>query len=403
MSGPASTLPSSSASNGGSIALDNLGTEDRVFPPSVEFAAAANVTGEAYERAAADPEAFWGEQAGRLSWSKPFTTVLDWSDKPHAKWFADGELNVAYNCVDRHVEDGFGDTVAIHWEGEPGDSKTITYADLQREVSKTANALISLGLKTGDRVAIYLPMIPEAVYSMLACARLGLAHSVVFAGFSAEALRSRIGDAQARVVITADGQYRRGTAVTLKAAVDEAVADADSPVEHVLVVRRTGIEVAWTGKDVWWDELVDAQSDLHSPESFPAEQPLFILYTSGTTGKPKGILHTSGGYLTQAAYTHNAVFDHKPGADVYWCTADIGWVTGHSYIVYGPLANRATEVIYEGTPNTPHEGRHWEIIDKYKVSIYYTAPTLIRTFMKWGADIPGRYQLDSLRVLGSRG
>ncbi|HOZ58156.1 MAG TPA: acetate--CoA ligase, partial [Nakamurella multipartita] len=283
-----------------------------------------------------------------------------------------------------------------------GDTRTITYAQLQVEVAKTANALSSLGLQAGDRVAIYLPMIPEAIFSMLACARLGLAHSVVFAGFSAEALRSRIGDAQARLVITADGQYRRGTAVPLKNAVDEAVGAEDSPVENVLVVRRTGLDIAWTGKDLWWDELVDGQSEQHTPEAFDAEQPLFILYTSGTTGKPKGILHTSGGYLTQAAYTHWAVFDYKPG-DVYWCTADIGWVTGHSYIVYGPLANGATEVIYEGTPNSPHEGRHWEIIDKYGVSIYYTAPTLIRTFMKWGADIPAKYDLGSLRVLGSVG
>ncbi|HEY5878273.1 MAG TPA: acetate--CoA ligase [Nakamurella sp.] len=382
--------------------LDNLLAENRTFPPSDEFAAQANLKAQAYERAEADPDAFWAEQANRLSWSTPFTQVLDWSDAPHAKWFADGKLNVAYNCVDRHVEAGNGDTVAIHWEGEPGDTRTITYAELQTEVAKTANALTSLGLQAGDRVAIYLPMIPEAVFSMLACARLGLAHSVVFAGFSAEALRSRIGDAQARVVITADGQYRRGTAVALKNAVDEAVEADDSPVEKVLVVRRTGIDITWGSKDVWWDELVDGQPDEHTPEAFDAEQPLFILYTSGTTGKPKGILHTSGGFLTQAAYSHWAVFDYKPG-DVYWCTADIGWVTGHSYIVYGPLANGATEVIYEGTPNAPHEGRHWEIIDKYGVNIYYTAPTLIRTFMKWGADIPAKYDLGSLRVLGSVG
>src|SRR6476620_127990 len=378
----------------GAVALDNLGTEDRTFPPSAEFVGNANVSAEVYERAAADPEAFWAEQANRLSWVSPFSRVLDWSEAPHAKWFADGTLNVAYNCVDRHVDDGFGDTVAIHWEGEPGDSRSITYAQLQREVCRTANALLSLGLRAGDRVAIYLPMIPEAVFAMLACARLGLPHGVVFAGFSAEALRSRIGDAKARLVITADGQYRRGTPVPLKAAVDEAVAAADSPVENVLVVRRTGIDTEWNpDKDQWWHELVDTQPGTHTPQGFPAEQPLFVLYTSGTTGKPKGIVHTSGGYLTQAAYTHHAVFDHKPDTDVYWCTADIGWVTGHSDIVYGPRANRATQVIYEGTPNTPHEGRHWEIIDKYRVSIYYTAPTLIRTFMKWGADIPAKYDL----------
>ena len=383
--------------------LDNLLSEDRTFPPSAEFAAAANVTGQAYARAEADPQAYWAAQANRLTWATPFSQVLDWSDAPHARWFADGKLNVAYNCVDRHVEAGRGDKVAIHWEGEPGDSRTITYADLQREVCKTANALLSLGVRTGDRVAIYLPMIPEAIFAMLACARLGAAHSVVFGGFSAEALRSRVEDAQARVVITADGQYRRGNPAPLKAAVDEAVEAEDSPVEHVLVVRRTGIDVAWGEKDKWWHEVVDSQSDQHTAEAFEAEQPLFVLYTSGTTGKPKGILHTSGGYLTQAAYTHWATFDLKPETDVYWCTADIGWVTGHSYIVYGPLANGATEVVYEGTPNTPNEGRHWEIIDKYGVTIYYTAPTLIRTFMKWGSDIPAKYNLSSLRVLGSVG
>src|SRR6478752_6860746 len=404
MSSTVHSIGTSDQKSNGAVALDNLGTEDRTFPPSAEFAANANLTAEAYERAAADPEAFWAEQANRLTWTTPFTQVLDWSDAPHAKWFADGELNVAVNCVDRHVDAGHGEQVAIHWEGEPGDTRTITYAQLRTEVCKTANALTALGLKAGDRVAIYLPMIPEAVFAMLACARLGLAHGVVFAGFSAEALRSRIGDASARVVITADGQYRRGTPVPLKAAVDEAVAASDSPVEHVLVVRRTGIDTDWNpDKDVWWHELVDTQPEQHTAQGFPAEQPLFVLYTSGTTGKPKGIVHTSGGYLTQAAYTHHAVFDHKPGSDVFWCTADIGWVTGHSYIVYGPLANRTTEVVYEGTPNTPHQGRHWEIIDKYRVTIYYTAPTLIRTFMKWGKDIPAGFSLASLRVLASVG
>ena len=383
--------------------LDNLLAEDRTFPPSPEFAAQANLGEEAYARAESDPDAFWAEQARRLTWSKPFTQVLDWSDAPHAKWFADGTLNVAYNCVDRHVEAGLGDRVAIHWEGEPGDSRAITYAELQREVSKTANALLSLGLQTGDRVAIYLPMLPEAVFSMLACARLGLTHTVIFGGFSAEAIRSRVADSEAKLVITADGQYRRGQPVSLKDAVDAAVADPDSTVQRVLVVRRTNNDITWNDRDVWWHELVDSQSDEHAPDAFDAEHTLYLLYTSGTTGKPKGILHTSGGYLTQAAYTHSVVFDLKPETDVYWCTADIGWVTGHSYIVYGPLANGATQVIYEGTPNTPHEGRHWEIIDKYGVTIYYTAPTLIRTFMRWGADIPAKYSLETLRVLGSVG
>jgi acetyl-CoA synthetase len=383
--------------------LDNLLTESRTFPPSDEFAQQANATAELYDQADADREAFWAAQAEQLSWDSPWNQVLDWSNAPFAKWFVGGKLNVAYNCVDRHVEAGNGDRVAIHWEGEPGDGRTITYADLQREVSKTANALLSLGLTTGDRVAIYMPMLPEAIFSMLACARLGLTHSVVFGGFSAEALRSRIDDAQAKLVITSDGQYRRGKPAPLKTAVDEAVVNTPS-VEHVLVVKRTDTDVEWTeGRDIWWHDTVDGQSDQHTPEAFDSEHPLYILYTSGTTGKPKGILHTSGGYLTQAAYTHKNVFDLKPESDVYWCTADIGWVTGHSYIVYGPLANGATEVVYEGTPNTPHEGRHWEIVQKYGVTIYYTAPTLIRTFMKWGKEIPAKFDLSTLRVLGSVG
>ncbi|QLY31371.1 acetate--CoA ligase [Nocardia huaxiensis] len=376
------------------------------YPPSAEFAAAANGDASLYDRAAVDREAFWAEQAGRLHWDEPFTRVLDWDDAPFAKWFVGGKLNVAYNCVDRHVLDGHGDQVAIHWEGEPGDSRDITYAELLAEVSRAANYLTGLGLTAGDRVAIYMPMVPEAIVSMLACARLGLTHSVVFAGFSPSALRQRVDDAEAKLVITTDGQWRRGTAAPLKYAVDEALsADGGAQsVEHVLVVRRTGIDVPWTeGRDIWWDETVSLASPEHQAQAFDAEHPLFILYTSGTTGKPKGILHTSGGYLTQTSYTHHYVFDHKAGQDVYWCTADIGWVTGHSYIVYGPLSNRVTQVVYEGTPNFPNEHRHWEIIEKYGVSIYYTAPTLVRTFMKWGREIPEAHNLSSLRLLGSVG
>jgi acetyl-CoA synthetase len=384
------------------VTLDNLYTENRSFPPSDEFAAQANATADWYERADADREAFWVEQAERLHWEQKWERVLDW-ESPFSKWFVGGKLNVAYNCVDRHVEAGYGDQVAFHWEGEPGDTRTITYSDLQREVCRTANALVELGVGAGDRVAIQLPMIPEAVFSMLACARLGAMHSVVFGGFSPGALRARIEDAEAKLLITSDGQFRRGKPAPMKENTDQATAETPT-IEHVLVVKRAEIDVPWTdGRDIWWHDLVDKQSDQHTPEAFDSEQPLYILYTSGTTGKPKGILHTSGGYLTQCAYTHQVVFDHKPGESVYWCTADIGWVTGHSYIVYGPLANRATSVMYEGTPNTPHEGRHWEIIQKYGVTIYYTAPTLIRTFMKWGSDIPEKYDLSSLRVLGSVG
>lgn len=386
--------------------LANLLKEERRFPPPADLAANANVTAAAYEQAAADRLGFWAEQAERLSWETAPTQTLDWSNAPFAKWFADGKLNVAYNCVDRHVENGLGDRVAIHFEGEPGDTRAITYAELQREVSKAAHALTELGVRSGDRVAIYLPMIPEAVIAMLACARLGAPHSVVFGGFSADALATRINDADARVVITADGGYRRGKPSALKPAVDAALTKPGTEnVRSVLVVRRTGQEdVDWhEGRDVWWHEIVDRQSDQHTPEAFDAEHPLFILYTSGTTGKPKGILHTTGGYLTQVSYTHHAVFDLKPETDVFWCTADVGWVTGHSYITYGPLSNGATEVLYEGTPDSPHQGRWWEIVQKYGVTILYTAPTAIRACMKWGDDIPAKFDLSSLRVLGSVG
>ena len=374
------------------------------YPPSAAFTAAANATADLYRQAEADRLAFWAQQARRLTWATPFTEVLDWSGAPVARWFVDGKLNVAYNCVDRHVEAGHGDRVAIHWEGEPvGDSRTLTYAELQDAVCRAANALTELGLVAGDRVAIYMPMVPEAIVAMLACARLGVMHSVVFAGFSAQALRARIEDAQARMVITTDGQHRRGSVAALKGAVDEAVSGQDC-VEHVLVVRRTGVEVPWTaGRDLWWHETVDQASPEHTPEAFDSEHPLFLLYTSGTTGKPKGIMHTTGGYLTQASYTHHYVFDIKPETDVYWCTADIGWVTGHSYIVYGPLSNGATQVIYEGTPAFPDEHRHFQIIEKYGVTIYYTAPTLVRTFMKWGREIAFAHDLSSLRLLGSVG
>ncbi|MFC7529464.1 acetate--CoA ligase [Actinoplanes sp. GCM10030250] len=382
--------------------LENLSSETRKFSPPTDLAANANVKAEAYEEAASDRLAFWARQAERLVWAKPWDQVLDWSNPPFAKWFVGGELNIAYNCVDRHVEAGLGDKVAIHWEGEPGDTRDVTYAELLKSVSQAANTLTDLGVAAGDRVAIYLPMIPEAAVAMLACARIGATHSVVFGGFSVDALATRIEDADAKVVITADGGYRRGKPSALKPTVDEAVARCES-IQHVLVVRRTGQDVAWTEKDKWWHETVEQASPEHVAQPFDSEHPLFILYTSGTTGKPKGILHTTGGYLTQTSYTHHAVFDLKPETDVYWCTADIGWVTGHSYIVYGPLSNGATQVMYEGTPDTPDRGRFWQIVDKYKVSILYTAPTLIRTMMKWGDDIPAKYDLSSLRVLGSVG
>ena len=383
----------------------NLLHEERRFPPSAEFQATAIAKPELYAAAAKDRLGFWADQArGLLHWHTPFTQTLDWSNPPFARWFADGALNVSYNCLDRHVEAGLGDRVALHFEGEPGDSRAITYAELTTEVKKAANMLIAHGVKAGDRVILYMPLIPEAVIAMLAVARLGAIHSVVFGGFSAESLRARIDDADATIVITADGGHRKGSVFALKPAVDQSLADGKTNVRSVIVVKRGGNDVEWSeGLDFWWHEELAKQSPDHTAEAFEAENPLFILYTSGTTGKPKGILHTSGGYLTQAAFTHKNIFDLHPETDVYWCTADVGWITGHSYVVYGPLANGATQVIYEGTPDTPHPGRWWEIIEKYRVSIFYTAPTAIRTFMKLGREIPQKFDLSSLRVLGSVG
>lgn len=384
-----------------SEALSNLGHENRTFPPTKEFASQANAKQEIYERADKDYLAFWEEQANNLYWHKKWDQVLDWQS-PFAKWFIGGKLNASYNALDRHVLEGRGDRIAFLFEGEPGDSKQITYSQLLTEVKKCANALTSLGIKSGDRVAIYMPMIPEAAIAMLACARVGAAHSVVFGGFSADSLLARIQDADASLVITADGGFRKGSAFALKSIVDEAL-KGETNVKNVLVVKRTGQEVSFTDRDIWWHDLVDRQSSEHEAEAFDSEHPLFILYTSGTTAKPKGIAHTTGGYLTQAAFTHKMVFDLKPEKDIYWCTADVGWITGHSYVVYGPLINGATQVIYEGTPDTPHKGRIFEIIEKYKVTILYTAPTLIRTWMKWGDEHPNRFNLKSLRLLGSVG
>ncbi|MFT4219628.1 MAG: acetate--CoA ligase [Microbacterium sp.] len=397
-------------SNPASSQIDHLLDETRRFAPPAEFAAQAIATEELYDRASADREGFWAEQARELlHWHTPFTEVLDWSNPPFARWFGDGELNVAYNCLDRHVAAGIGDRVALLWEGENGDERRVTYAELTDEVARLANVLEGLGVTHGDRVAIYLPMIPEAVASMLACARLGAIHSVVFGGFSADSLRTRIDDAGAKVVITADGGYRKGKVSSLKPAVDQALADRNGSgpqrtVEHVLVVRRGGNDVDWVqGRDIWYHDVVPQASRAHEAQPFPAENPLYILYTSGTTGKPKGILHTSAGYLTQCAFTHKHVFDLHPETDVFWCTADIGWVTGHSYVVYGPLANGATQVLYEGTPDSPHPGRWWEVIQKHGVTIFYTAPTAIRSFMKIGRKVPRKFDLSSLRLLGSVG
>ncbi len=382
--------------------LENLLNETRTFQPSDEFAANANAQPFIYAQANKDRLAFWDAAAEGLQWDRHWDQTLDWQP-PFAKWFVGGRLNASVNCLDRHVDEGRGDRVAFHFEGEPGDTRTITYAQLLIDVKKAANALIALGIRAGDRVAIYMPMIPETAIAMLACARIGAPHSVVFGGFSSEALLSRIQDADASLVITADGGYRKGAAFALKPAVDEALRGA-TKVKNVLVVKRTGQEVEWNSeRDIWWHDAVDQQSAEHIAESFDSEHPLFILYTSGTTAKPKGIFHTTGGYLTQVAFTHQMVFDLKPETDVFWCTADVGWITGHSYVVYGPLINGATQVMYEGTPDTPHKGRIFELVEKYGVTILYTAPTLIRTWMKWGDEFPNAHNLSSLRLLGSVG
>jgi acetyl-CoA synthetase len=391
--------------------LDSLLTEDRSFPPPAEFAAQANADDPAvYAQAGADPEAYWAEWAGRLHWFKPWDRVLDWQP-PYARWFAGGTLNAAYNCLDRHVEGGRGSKTAMLWEGEPGDKRAYTYAELQREVSRAANALKKMGVEKGDRVAIYLPMVPEAAIAMLACARIGAPHSVVFGGFSAESLRDRIRDAEARVLITADGGYRRGGVVALKRAADEALEEQGGcpTIEHVLVVRRHGGEgeavggaAMKDGRDRWWHDVVDGEDGNCPAEEMDAEDLLYILYTSGTTGKPKGIMHSTGGYLTQCYATTRLVFDLKDD-DVYWCTADVGWVTGHSYIVYGPLANGATVLMYEGAPDFPDRGRFWQIVQDYRATIFYTAPTAIRAIMKWGEEWPAKFDLSSLRLLGTVG
>ena len=382
--------------------IEALFAERREFAPSPDFVAGANAGPELYAQADADPEGFWARQAReRLTWSRPFMSVLEW-DPPYATWFRDGQLNAAYNCVDRHVEHGLGEKVAYYWEGEPGDTRTLTYADLQREVNRCANALTALGVRTGDRVGIYLPMIPELPIAMLACAKIGAPHVVVFGGFSSDALEGRMVDAEAVVLITADGGWRNGKVIDLKSTADVAVANA-STIRDVLVVRRTGNEVAMQdGRDHWWDDLVEPQPDAFDPVPVDAEHLLFLLHTSGTTAKPKGIMHTTGGYLTGVSTTHHHIFDIKPN-DVYWCAADIGWVTGHSYIVYGPLANASTGVLYEGAPQYPAPDRWWSIVEKYRVSILYCAPTAIRAFMKQGEAWPDRHDLSSLRLLGTVG
>ena len=384
--------------------IDDLLLENRKFPPSAAFKKNSLAVGtHLYDQAAADDEGFWAQQASELiDWDQDWHTICEWN-VPYAKWFVGGKLNVSYNCLDRHVLAGNGDKVAIHWEGEPGDTRTITYSELLVEVEKFSNVLKSLGVVKGDRVNIYLPMIPEAAVAMLSCARIGAAHSVVFGGFSSQALADRINDAEAKVLITADGGYRRGEVFELKPAADEAIASTPT-IEHVVVVKRGGNKVNMVaGRDHWYHDLMANASDNCPAEPMDSEQLLFLLYTSGTTGKPKGIMHTTGGYFTHVTYTHKYVFDLHPESDVYWCTADVGWITGHSYIVYGPLSNGATQVIYEGVPNYPANDRLWSIVEKYGVTIFYTAPTAIRTFMKWGDDEPAKHDMSTLRLLGSVG
>ncbi|RFA10657.1 acetate--CoA ligase [Subtercola boreus] len=434
-----------------SATIENLLSENRLYPPSPAFAAAANVSADEYDRAAADPVAYWERQADRLDWAERWHTAHTWKPArpltraeaatqegvdpaaadaagstftgldddgnpllsiPEAQWFVGGRLNVAVNCVDRHVDAGRGDTIAINFEGEPGDREQITYAELQRRVAQAANALEALGIVAGDRLVVYLPVIPETIVITLAIARIGAIHSLVFGGFSAEALKFRVEDTGAKLLVTSDGQFRRGTAVAVKANADEAVSGPREPggvntIEHVLVVRRTGDltpDIPWQeGRDVWFHDAIASVPDTHEAQYFDSEHPLFIIYTSGTTGKPKGVVHTSGGYLTQASWSHAAIFDAKP-TDVYWCTADLAWVTAHTYVLYGPFSNGATSVIYEGTPNTPHTGRHFEIVERYGVTTYYTAPTLIRTFMTWFPDgLPASFDLSTLRLLGTVG
>ncbi|MBZ0166181.1 MAG: acetate--CoA ligase, partial [Candidatus Omnitrophica bacterium] len=382
--------------------VENLLNEHRVFPPPPEFKAQALLTDEAiYAHAQADPQAYWGDHAAQLEWFKKWDQVLEWN-APFAKWFVGGKINACFNCLDRHINAGLGEKLALLWEGEPGDEQRLTYDDVFKAVNRFANGLKNIGVKKGDRVAIYMPMVPEAAYAMLACARLGAIHTVVFGGFSVDSLRDRINDAQAKVLITADGGWRRGKIVPLKETSDQAAGGCDS-IEHMIVVKRTGNAIQMQdGRDIWYEDLVSGVEEYCEAEPMDAEDILFILYTSGTTGKPKGIIHTTGGYLTGVSATSQMVFDLQDN-DIFWCTADVGWITGHSYIVYGPMANAATQVMYEGSPDYPERNRFWKIIEKYQVSKFYTAPTAIRAFMKWGTQWLEGCDLSSLKLLGTVG